>query len=161
MQTHGEGGKVTTGQTATRAWVLALLALGYAAYGRWVARQFALDDARLAGGDGESEIVEQDHLLPLPGHRPEQPDRVRMPRRPEHGTHVRDLHDAAGIHDGDAIGELADFVGDARLALDQTDDALRATANPIELVEAPLNQLGTRELCPGAVALERINASLR
>ena len=28
MLTHGEGGKVTTGQTATRAWVLALLILG-------------------------------------------------------------------------------------------------------------------------------------
>jgi 2-oxoglutarate ferredoxin oxidoreductase subunit beta len=28
-------------------------------------------------------------------------------------------------------------------------------------VDIPLNQLGTRELCPGAVALERINASLR
>jgi 2-oxoglutarate ferredoxin oxidoreductase subunit beta len=31
----------------------------------------------------------------------------------------------------------------------------------LNTVEAPLNQLGTRELCPGAVALERINASLR
>jgi 2-oxoglutarate/2-oxoacid ferredoxin oxidoreductase subunit beta len=31
----------------------------------------------------------------------------------------------------------------------------------LNTVEAPLNQLGTRELCPGAVTLERINASLR
>ncbi|HEV7800351.1 MAG TPA: thiamine pyrophosphate-dependent enzyme, partial [Burkholderiales bacterium] len=31
----------------------------------------------------------------------------------------------------------------------------------LNTVESPLNQLGTRELCPGAVALERINASLR
>ncbi|MGZ5139807.1 MAG: 2-oxoacid:ferredoxin oxidoreductase subunit beta [Burkholderiales bacterium] len=31
----------------------------------------------------------------------------------------------------------------------------------LNTVEAPLNQLGTRELCPGSVALERINASLR
>ena len=31
----------------------------------------------------------------------------------------------------------------------------------LNTVEAPLNQLGTRELCPGAVALERLNASLR
>jgi 2-oxoglutarate ferredoxin oxidoreductase subunit beta len=31
----------------------------------------------------------------------------------------------------------------------------------LNTVQAPLNQLGTRELCPGAVALERINASLR
>ena len=31
----------------------------------------------------------------------------------------------------------------------------------LNTVETPLNQLGTRELCPGAVALERINASLR
>ena len=31
----------------------------------------------------------------------------------------------------------------------------------LNTVEAPLNQLGNRELCPGAVALERINASLR
>ena len=31
----------------------------------------------------------------------------------------------------------------------------------LNTVEAPLNRLGTRELCPGAVTLERINASLR
>jgi 2-oxoglutarate ferredoxin oxidoreductase subunit beta len=31
----------------------------------------------------------------------------------------------------------------------------------LNTVEKPLNQLDTRELCPGAVALERINASLR
>jgi 2-oxoglutarate ferredoxin oxidoreductase subunit beta len=31
----------------------------------------------------------------------------------------------------------------------------------LNTVDAPLNQLGTRDLCPGAVALERINASLR
>jgi hypothetical protein len=38
---------------------------------------------------------------------------------------------------GRRLDALRDFVGDARLALAQTDDALRATANPIELVEAP------------------------
>jgi 2-oxoglutarate ferredoxin oxidoreductase subunit beta len=31
----------------------------------------------------------------------------------------------------------------------------------INTVDTPLNQLGVRELCPGSVALERINASLR
>jgi 2-oxoglutarate ferredoxin oxidoreductase subunit beta len=31
----------------------------------------------------------------------------------------------------------------------------------LNTVETPLNQLGERELCPGNVALERINASLR
>jgi 2-oxoglutarate ferredoxin oxidoreductase subunit beta len=31
----------------------------------------------------------------------------------------------------------------------------------LNTVETPLNQLGVRELCPGSVALERINASLR
>ncbi|MFN7087901.1 MAG: 2-oxoacid:ferredoxin oxidoreductase subunit beta [Burkholderiales bacterium] len=31
----------------------------------------------------------------------------------------------------------------------------------INTVDTPLNQLGTHELCPGAVALERINAGLR
>jgi 2-oxoglutarate ferredoxin oxidoreductase subunit beta len=31
----------------------------------------------------------------------------------------------------------------------------------LSTVETPLNQLGTRDLCPGSVALERINASLR
>ena len=31
----------------------------------------------------------------------------------------------------------------------------------IKTVETPLNQLGERELCPGSVALERINASMR
>ena len=31
----------------------------------------------------------------------------------------------------------------------------------LNTVDTPLNQLGTRELCPGSVALERINASLR
>ena len=34
------------------------------------------------------------------------------------------------------LAEIKNFVGVAHLALDQTDDALRATANPIELVEA-------------------------
>jgi ABC-type multidrug transport system permease subunit len=37
---------------------------------------------------------------------------------------------------GPRLDALREFIGDARLALDQTDDALRATANPIELVEA-------------------------
>jgi ABC-type multidrug transport system permease subunit len=37
---------------------------------------------------------------------------------------------------GPKLDQLRDFVSDARLALGQTDDALRATANPIELVEA-------------------------
>jgi 2-oxoglutarate ferredoxin oxidoreductase subunit beta len=31
----------------------------------------------------------------------------------------------------------------------------------IKTVETPLNQLGERELCPGSVALERINAGMR
>ena len=31
----------------------------------------------------------------------------------------------------------------------------------LNTVETPLNKLEVRELCPGAVALERINASLR
>ena len=31
----------------------------------------------------------------------------------------------------------------------------------LNTVETPLNQLGDRELCPGSVALERINAALR
>ena len=31
----------------------------------------------------------------------------------------------------------------------------------LNTVDGPLNQLGTRELCPGTVALERINAALR
>jgi 2-oxoglutarate ferredoxin oxidoreductase subunit beta len=31
----------------------------------------------------------------------------------------------------------------------------------LNTVETPLNQLGARELCPGSVALERINAALR
>ena len=35
------------------------------------------------------------------------------------------------------VAEVRDFVGTARLALEQTDDALRATANPIELVRRP------------------------
>jgi ABC-type multidrug transport system permease subunit len=37
---------------------------------------------------------------------------------------------------GPRLDLLRNFVDDARIALDQTDDALRATANPIELVEA-------------------------
>jgi len=31
----------------------------------------------------------------------------------------------------------------------------------LNTVETPLNQMGERELCPGSVALDRINASLR
>jgi ABC-2 type transport system permease protein len=42
----------------------------------------------------------------------------------------------AGLPRGPRLDVLREFVGDARLALDQTDDALQATANPIELVEA-------------------------
>jgi ABC-2 type transport system permease protein len=38
---------------------------------------------------------------------------------------------------GTRLDRIRDFVHDARLALAQTDDALRATANPIELVDAP------------------------
>ncbi|HYX89023.1 MAG TPA: ABC transporter permease [Gaiellaceae bacterium] len=37
----------------------------------------------------------------------------------------------------DDVERLQDFIHDARLALANTDDALRATANPIELVRAP------------------------
>lgn len=38
---------------------------------------------------------------------------------------------------GPRLDRIRGFVGDARLALDQTGNALRATANPIELVQAP------------------------
>jgi ABC-2 type transport system permease protein len=38
---------------------------------------------------------------------------------------------------GERLDRIRQFVRDARLALAETDDALRATANPIELVEAP------------------------
>ncbi|HEX6702966.1 MAG TPA: ABC transporter permease [Gaiellaceae bacterium] len=38
---------------------------------------------------------------------------------------------------GRQLDEIRRFVGDARLALAQTNGALRATANPIELVQAP------------------------
>ncbi|TML64461.1 MAG: hypothetical protein E6G22_04410 [Actinobacteria bacterium] len=38
---------------------------------------------------------------------------------------------------GKRVPRIRDFVGDARLALAQTDAALQATANPIELVRAP------------------------
>jgi 2-oxoglutarate ferredoxin oxidoreductase subunit beta len=41
------------------------------------------------------------------------------------------------------------------------DPAAEDLHHHLNTVEAPLNQLGTRELCPGAVALERLNASLR
>jgi ABC-2 type transport system permease protein len=41
-----------------------------------------------------------------------------------------------GLPRGPRLDQLREFVDDARLALDQTDDALQATANPIELVEA-------------------------
>jgi ABC-2 type transport system permease protein len=38
---------------------------------------------------------------------------------------------------GKRLDAIREFVRDARLALAQTDDALRATANPIQLVQAP------------------------
>ena len=41
------------------------------------------------------------------------------------------------------------------------DPAAEELHHHLNTVDAPLNQLGTRELCPGAVALERMNASLR
>jgi len=31
----------------------------------------------------------------------------------------------------------------------------------LNTIETPLNRLGERELCPGSVALEKINAALR
>jgi len=42
-----------------------------------------------------------------------------------------------GLPPGKRVSRIRDFVGDARLALAQTGAALRATANPIELVRAP------------------------
>jgi ABC-2 type transport system permease protein len=38
---------------------------------------------------------------------------------------------------GERLDKIREFVRDARLALAETDDALRATANPIQLVQAP------------------------
>lgn len=43
----------------------------------------------------------------------------------------------AGMPKTPNVERLQDFIHDARLALSNTDDALRATANPIELVRAP------------------------
>jgi hypothetical protein len=44
----------------------------------------------------------------------------------------------AGMPDTPRNRQLRDFLRDARLALANTDDALRSTAHPIELVRAPL-----------------------
>jgi 2-oxoglutarate ferredoxin oxidoreductase subunit beta len=44
------------------------------------------------------------------------------------------------------------------LYVDPEPDDLHAHLNT---VDTPFNQLGERELCPGAAALEKFNASLR
>jgi 2-oxoglutarate ferredoxin oxidoreductase subunit beta len=53
-----------------------------------------------------------------------------------------------------ALGEVVTGL----LYIDPAADDMHTHLNT---VETPLNRLGTRELCPGSVALERINASLR
>ena len=77
---------------------------------------------------------------------------------------LRKLHD--GYDPGDRLAAINHIqVHQARgeivtglLFIDPQADDLHASLNT---VETPLNRLGAAELCPGAAALERINASLR
>jgi 2-oxoglutarate/2-oxoacid ferredoxin oxidoreductase subunit beta len=52
-------------------------------------------------------------------------------------------------------------LGEVVTGLLYIDPAAEDLHTHLNTVETPLNRLGTRELCPGSVALERINASLR
>ena len=52
-------------------------------------------------------------------------------------------------------------MGEVVTGLLYIDPAAEDLHKHLNTVDTPLNRLGTRELCPGAVALERINASLR
>jgi hypothetical protein len=49
-------------------------------------------------------------------HRSEQAGGVRMRRRVKYAARVRFLHDAARVHDGDAVSELGD---DAEIVRDE------------------------------------------
>jgi 2-oxoglutarate ferredoxin oxidoreductase subunit beta len=51
--------------------------------------------------------------------------------------------------------------GEVVTGLLYVDPAAEDLHRHLNTVDTALNQLGDRELCPGAVALERINASLR
>jgi 2-oxoglutarate/2-oxoacid ferredoxin oxidoreductase subunit beta len=52
-------------------------------------------------------------------------------------------------------------LGEVVTGLLYIDPAAEDLHTHLSTVDTPLNRLGTRELCPGSVALERINASLR
>ena len=73
---------------------------------------------------------------------------------------------AEGYDPGDRVAALAhlaahDARGEILTGLLYVDAAAEDLHDHLKTVDAPLNRLGTAELCPGQAALEAINAELR
>jgi 2-oxoglutarate ferredoxin oxidoreductase subunit beta len=82
------------------------------------------------------------------------------------GSVIRMRKLAADYDPTDRIGAMnylqqRQALGEVVTGLLYIDPAADDMHTHLNTVETPLNRLGTRELCPGSVALERINASLR
>jgi 2-oxoglutarate/2-oxoacid ferredoxin oxidoreductase subunit beta len=82
------------------------------------------------------------------------------------GSVIRMRKLAAEYDPTDRIGAMnylqqRQALGEVVTGLLYIDPAAEDLHTHLNTVETPLNRLGRRELCPGAVALERINASLR
>jgi 2-oxoglutarate/2-oxoacid ferredoxin oxidoreductase subunit beta len=86
--------------------------------------------------------------------------------RQHDGSMVR-LHKLESDYDPTNRIQVMNYLQERAAAGEVVTGLLFVNPNAVDLhahlntVETPLNQLGVRELCPGAVALERINASLR
>ena len=86
--------------------------------------------------------------------------------RQHDGSIVR-LHKIEADYDPTNRIQVMNYLQERAAAGEVVTGLLFVNPNSVDLhahlntVDTPLNQLGVRELCPGAVALERINASLR
>jgi 2-oxoglutarate ferredoxin oxidoreductase subunit beta len=86
---------------------------------------------------------------------------------PQHDGSILNLRKLAADYDPTDRINVMNYLqqraaaGEVVTGLLYIDPASEDLHHHLSTVDAPLNQLGTRELCPGAVALERINASLR
>ena len=86
---------------------------------------------------------------------------------PQHDGSVIRLRKLAADYDATNRIAVMDYLlqraaaGEVVTGLLYIDPGAQDLHHHLDTVGAPLNQLSNRELCPGAVALERINASLR
>ena len=85
----------------------------------------------------------------------------------QHDGSVVRLHKIEADYDPTNRIQVMNYLQERAAAGEVVTGLLFVNPNSVDLhahlntVDTPLNQLGVRELCPGAVALERINASLR